>query len=65
MNRGERPNEEASKRLLLELNNNDFLSQDFRLLQASISNFMIMMPEISCALGIVANEHFSGEVSNT
>ena len=44
LNHGEKLNEEASKRLLLELNNNDFLSQDFRLLQASISNFMIMMP---------------------
>ena len=64
VNRGERPNEEASNRLLLELKNNDFLIQDFRLLQANISNFMIMMPEFF-ALSESLQMKISEEISNT
>ena len=63
LNRGERPNEEATKRLLRELNNNDFLIQDLRLLQANISNFMIMMPRF-LALSESLQMKISGEVSN-
>jgi len=64
VNRGERPNEDASNRLLLELNNNDFLIQDFRLLQANISNFMFMMPEF-LALSESLQMKISEEISNT